>query len=37
MYFNNEIPFERHPIIGGKKKDQPAENQSESPNAFEKD
>jgi GNAT superfamily N-acetyltransferase len=32
LYFNDQIPFERHPIIGGKNKDQPAENQSESQN-----
>ena len=37
IYFNLEIPFERHPILGGKKKDQNPENQSESNNTQEKD
>jgi len=35
IYFNSDIPFERHPILGGKKKDQNTENQSESNNSPE--
>lgn len=35
LYFDPNIPFERHPVIGGKRKDQPAENQSKSSNTSE--